>query len=129
MAIAVKLRRVGWFISTRLVRTARSDSTADVLQLLGVAIQTGRPLAGTLSTLARYHFDPAMRQKLLLARNEVEQGADVWQSLIEAGLLTHPEAHLLNTGERLGNQTWTMTQLVSAKRRHATCYTIRYSHF
>jgi type II secretory pathway component PulF len=113
-------RRLGWFLSTRLFKTSRTDSTADVLQLLGVAIKTSRPLAGTLSTLARYHFDPAMRQKLLLARNEVEQGADVWQSLIEAGLLTRPEAHLLNTGERLGNQPWTMRQLVSAKRQQAT---------
>jgi hypothetical protein len=113
-------RRLGWFISTRWLKTSRIDTTADVLQLLGVAIQTGRPLAGTLSTLARYHFDPAMRQRLLLARNEVEQGTDVWQSLIEAGLLTRPEAHLLGTGERLGNQPWTMTQLVTAKRRQAT---------
>jgi type II secretory pathway component PulF len=111
--------RLGRNLTGRLSHSARHRYTSDVLQLLGVAVATGRPLAGTLSTLARYHFDPAIRQQLLFARNEVEQGVDVWQTLVDSSLLTRSEAHLLHTGQRLGNQPWTMSQIVAVKRQRA----------
>lgn len=101
----------------RVFNPWRDAFAADVLQLLGVAIAAGRPLAGALSTLARYHFDPTIRQRLLFARNEVEQGGEVWRSLTTAGLLTLPEARLLHTAERLGNEPWALGELVQVKRR------------
>lgn len=113
-------RRLSRSFAGRFFNPSRAGYAANVLQMLGVAIGAGRPLAGTLSTLARYHFDPVIRQQLLFARNEVEQRADVWQSLIAAGLITGQEAHLLNTGERLGNQPWVLAELVSAKKRRTT---------
>jgi len=72
----------------RAVYPLRELDSADVLQKLGVAVTSGRPIPGALSTLARYHFDPTIRHKLLFVRNEVEQGADVWQTMTTAGLLT-----------------------------------------
>jgi type II secretory pathway component PulF len=91
---------------------------ADVLQKLSVATQAGRPISGALSTLARYHFDPVLRNELLFVRNEMEHGADVWQSMASRGLLTRPEVQVLETSERLGNRPWALHQLALVKRRH-----------
>ena len=101
----------------RFFRPVRELRAADVLQKLAVAVQAGRPISGVLSTLARYHFDPVVRQKLLYVRNEVEQGADVWQSMSTAGLLSAPERRALDAAEKLGNRTWTLEQLALTKRR------------
>jgi type II secretory pathway component PulF len=101
----------------RLFGPLRELRSADVLQKLGVATGAGRPIPGALSTLARYHFEPNMRRKLLFVRNEVEQGADVWQSMTAVGLLTPPEAGLLHTAERIGNRPWVLRQLAHGKKR------------
>jgi type IV pilus assembly protein PilC len=101
----------------RLFGSVRELRSADVLQKLSVASKAGRPIPGALSTLARYHFDPLLRQKLLFARNEVEQGADVWQTLTHAGLLTPPEERLLTIADRVGNRPWALKQLAAGKKR------------
>ena len=103
----------------RLYSPWRKWLAADVLQKLGVAIEAGRPLPGALSTLARYHFDPSMRSKLLFVRNEVEQGADIWQSLVTVGIVTRPEVRLVQLSDRLGSQPWAIDQLVWARQTRA----------
>lgn len=113
-------RRLRQALLSRLFRPWRELRSADVLQHLGVAANAGRPIPGALSTLARYHFDPGIRRDLLFVRNEVEQGAEVWQSMTDARLLTPPEAHLLRTAERAGNRPWVLRQLVGVKRRRTT---------
>jgi type II secretory pathway component PulF len=110
-------RFVRYSIVNRLVRPLRELHSAEVLQKLGVAMNAGRPIPGTLSTLARYHFDPAVRHKLLFVRNEVEQGEDVWRSLSSIGMLAPAELRLLQAAERVGNRPWALTQLVGVKRR------------
>jgi len=118
LAVATRAgRRLARLLSGWVVNPARDAYMADVLQMLGVAASSGRPLAGTLSTLARYHFDPIVRQKLLFARNEVEQGSDPWQGLADAGLITRQESHAVGTGKQLGNQPWVLAQLAGVKRR------------
>ena len=104
----------------RLFLPLRELRVADVLQKLSVATEAGRPIAGALSTLARYHFDPKLRNQLLFIRNEMEQGADVWQSMAKLGLLSTPEAHVLETAERVGNRPWVLNQLALAKKRRTT---------
>jgi type II secretory pathway component PulF len=101
----------------RAVRPLRELRALEVLRLLGVAAQAGRPIAGAVSTLARYHFDPAIRSKLLYVRNEMEQGADVWQSMSAGGLIAPREAAFLNTAERVGNRPWALEMLSTSKRR------------
>jgi type II secretory pathway component PulF len=103
-----------------LSASGRQWRSAGVLELLGVAMHAGRPLPGALSTLARYHFDPGIRNKLLFIRNEVELGADAWQCMGKAGLLTPPEVRLLAASQRLGNRGWALQQLVAVKRRRTT---------
>ena len=95
----------------------RELHAADVLQKLGIASAAGRPIPGALSTLARYHFVPDVRHKLLFVRNEVELGADVFSSMTAVGLLSPPELRLLQTAERVGNRPWVLDQLAAVKQR------------
>ena len=104
-------------VLSRLFRPLRELYTADVLEKLGVAIQAGRPLAGAVSTLARYHFDPTLRHQLLFIRNEMEQGSDVWQSMATIGLLNSPEVRVLETAGRVGNRPWALKQIALVKKR------------
>jgi type IV pilus assembly protein PilC len=110
-------RQLRLHIYSRLFRPLRQLRIADVLQKLSVATQAGRPIAGALSTLARYHFDPTLRHQLLVVRNEMEHGADIWQSMGKLGLLSGPEVRVLETSERVGNRPWVLHQLAQVKKR------------
>ena len=99
----------------RWLRSLRELQAANVLRKLEIATAAGRPIPGALSTLARYYFAPPVRHKLLFVRNEVEQGADVWQSMAAVDLITPPELRLLKTTERVGNRAWVLGQLAAVK--------------
>ncbi len=101
----------------RLFRPLWTLRTADVLQKLSVAAEAGRPVAGSISTLARYHFDPAVRRKLLFVRNEMEQGATPWHSMAAVGILTPADEALLASADLVGNRPWALEQLAAAKKR------------
>lgn len=88
----------------------------ELLQLLAIAVETGRPIPGSLSTLAKYHFDRQLRQKLLYARNEVEQGGDVWSSLGAADILTEAESHALATTSSSDARAWLLRRLAAWKQ-------------
>lgn len=100
----------------RFSRSASYLRGADVLELLTLSHRKGRPVQGALSTLARYHYDPRLRSQLLFARNEVEQGAGVWESLLAARLLSAAETDALKTALDRRSQTWTIQQLVEVRR-------------
>ena len=84
LVIVVFLIATGW--SFRLRRWIRGmfgfpashigESNVSVLRLLGMTVKNGRPLVGALSTIAKYHTHGAIRNKMLLARNEIEQGPE-----------------------------------------------------
>jgi type II secretory pathway component PulF len=114
----LSFRGHGWVraLVDRISGGIRPIYSADLLRKLSVASEAGRPLAGSLSTLARYHFDPAARRKLLFVRNEVEHGADAWQSMAAERLITPVEAAALHTADRLDNRPWVLRQLAAAKR-------------
>jgi type II secretory pathway component PulF len=99
----------------RWLKPLRERYAADVLQKLAVAAGAGRPISGALSTLARYHFVPDVRHKLLFVRNEVELGAEVWHSMVAVDLLSPSDLRLLKTAERVGNRAWVLQQLAAVK--------------
>lgn len=103
-----------------LYRPFRELHFADVLDKLSVAVTAGRPLAGAISTLARYHFDPVLRSRLLFVRNEMEQGAGAWESMQAVGLLSQPETRALETAEVVGNRAWVLQQLAQVKKRRTS---------
>lgn len=93
--------------------------TAELLKLIALSIESGRPLNGALSTLARYHFDGRIRQRLLFARNEIEQGVESWQCLADANLLSPQQSHALATAPSNEIRAWTLRRLAATKRETA----------
>lgn len=109
----------GWFkiaFSTRLQGTHGYSRSADLLRLLSISTQSGRPITAALSSLARFHFDDRSRQKLLLARNEAELGVDVWQSLADSELISSDEAAGLTNLPDRQVKSWAMWQLADIKQ-------------
>jgi type II secretory pathway component PulF len=97
IAVAVCLplvRRISTMLRRNLSFTLSAKSKGSVLRILSSACESGRPIQGSLSTLGKYHLDRTLRNRLLLARNELEQGADPWQTLEQAKLLQKREAML-----------------------------------
>ena len=110
-------RRLRYTLLGTFFRPLSQLRTASTLRQLSVASQAGRPIAGAISTLARYHFDPTFRHKLLFVRNEMEQGTSAWESMASTGLLDENEAHVLELSEKVGNRPWALKELARAKRQ------------
>lgn len=107
-----------WFrrlFASRLFRFVAERRSAQLLRLLATACDAGRPLAGSMSTLARYHFDRAIRAKLLFARNEIELGAEPWSCLATSRLLSIDEATSLANSTSPKTRSWLMQQLAKVK--------------
>lgn len=94
----------------------RQWRAAATLEEFGVATAAGRPLPGVISTLARYHYDAHLRHKLLYVRNELEQGAPLWPTLVSTQLLVPAEVEALETADRLGNRAWVLRQIADLRR-------------
>ena len=94
-----------------------AESKESVLRLLGMTTQQGRPVIGALSTMAKYQANSAMRSKLLVARNEIEQGVDAWDALRTVGLLNPDQADALK-GESSVSQSWILST-------YARCVAVR----
>jgi len=103
-------------VFSRLFKPIAQLRSANLLNLLAVAQQAGRPLPGVLSTLARYHYDSLIRHKLLFVRNEVEQGADLWKSLTKTRLLSSAESRALESSASTDSTVWTLQHLANWKR-------------
>ncbi len=128
-AVLLAVFVLGWlawsYRSRRVFRRAVVDRlfgrssllrSSQLLRMLSVAVEAGRPLAGSLSTLAKYHFDKNIRQRLLSARNEVEQGTPVWTSLLEAKIISHDEFQALSSQSNGRVQAWTLGRIASIKQ-------------
>ena len=102
----------------RLIPPVASLHTAELMDMLAAIVETGRPLAGALSTLARYHFDPRVRRKLLFVRNELEQGADLWQTMAQTRLITSQEANAIERATSSESRAWTLNRLAQQRYGH-----------
>lgn len=101
-------------------RLGLSSRSAELLRLLSLATDAGRPISGALSTLGRYHFDKVIRQRLLFIRNEVEQGAEAWDCLREAKFITSNEADAIRQCSDGKSQAWLLRQLAIARETTTT---------
>ena len=110
-----RFRQSTWF--SWLVPRHRANA-ADVLNLLAVSSAAGRPIQSALSTLGRYHFDPTTRSRLLLARNEIEQGEDVWKALAGVRLLQPNESVGLASLSDGRSRAWAMRRLAEGRLAH-----------
>lgn len=103
-------------------RDVGRDSTgvsAGVLPLLAVSLRAGRPVSGSLSSLAKYHYAPGLRKKLLIARNEVEHGENEWTCLADVGILNVPEANALQNSSSNQMRAWILDQLATQRIHEA----------
>lgn len=96
---------------------SETKKRASLFNILANTTKNGRPMAGTLSTLAKYHSDSDMRKRLLIARNEIEQGTQPWDSLESVGLISAPQKEIL-TGQTNENQAWILRSLANALAAH-----------
>jgi type II secretory pathway component PulF len=110
-------RRFRRALAGRCLKSVHELRGAEVLQQMSVAASAGRPLPSALSTLARYHFDPTIRHELLVARNEMEHGVAVWDGLAQVGLISPPEARLLQITTDQGSPAWALQQLAQVRRQ------------
>jgi type II secretory pathway component PulF len=88
-----------------------------LLRMLSVNLACGRPVSGALSTLAKYHPHPVVRQRLLLARNEIEQGAEVWDSLRDAKVVTPAEFQALRMAKGAASEAWILRKMAVVRDR------------
>jgi hypothetical protein len=112
-------RRFRRRVAPVLFGSVRSLRISQLLRRLSETCRAGRPLDGAVSTLARNHFDPTLRHKLLYARNELALGAGLWPSFHTAGLLSEKERRAIDAAERLGVTGWTLATLADARERRA----------
>ncbi len=103
-------------LTARLIKPLAQLRSINVLNLLAANSRAGRPLAGAVSTLARYHFDGRIRQKLLFVRNEMEQGADPWERMSRVQLIAPAEARALQAATSSESRSWTLNRFVELKR-------------
>ena len=106
-------------VAPHLTMAPKSSRSSFILHLLSISSNAGRPLSGALSTLAKYHYDKNVRQRLLFARNEMEQGVNDWQSLSEAELLTSAEAKALVASPDNKARVWLLERLAQLKSDRA----------
>ena len=92
----------------------------DILDLLSLVVQAGRPVPAAISTLARYHFDQTMRHKLLSVGNEIERGTDTWRGLADAELITLAESRALANSSSSESRSWALRQLAKRRKRSST---------
>ncbi len=111
-------RRISWNPSRLLPfqRSMHKESHAEIAEILARTLRSGRPVNGTISSLARYHDSPEVRQRLLLARNEIELGVPVWDSLSQAGIIPHNLATTLSSTEALPVQAWILDKFSRLKK-------------
>lgn len=101
------------------IRNHAQIQVAEILRLLAISLEAGRPVPSALSTLAHYHYDSQIRHKLLSAKNQIEEGVDPWGSLTNVHLLTTAESHVLAYSSSKLSTIWTLRQLSDWKRSNS----------
>ena len=102
-------------LADRLFRPNALMRSARLFRMLSIAVEAGRPISGSLSTLAKYHFDPNIRNRLLLARNELEQGVDDWSSLVDAKIISPKEFQAIHSSDSGRVRSWMLFRMASVK--------------
>jgi type II secretory pathway component PulF len=102
-------------LATKLFGSVAQIRSAELLRMLSLAIEAGRPLPAALSTLARYHFDKRVRQQVMFARIEAEHRTDIWNILREAKLFSPAESAAFEKASSNQSQVWMMRRIADWK--------------
>ena len=116
-------------VAPTLLPPVAQQQIVELIRMLAVAVEAGRPITGALSTLARYHSSRRLRHRLLFTRNEIEQGAEVWHGLAQSRVIDAAEAEALSKSPNNQVTAWTLRELAQkrfsiASRRTAALATL-----
>ena len=93
-------------------RFSRMHVQSRVLSILGILLETGRPLPEALYLLADSgYFAGTARRRLVTARQRTEQGESLAPCLYQQGLLPGRMVSLLQSAERTRTVPWALTEL------------------
>jgi type II secretory pathway component PulF len=95
-----------------LGRLYRMKVQSQVLKMLGILLQTGKPVPESLALLAGSgYFSSIVRRRLDAARQRVEHGEPFADSLRRQGLLPSSMVPLVQAAERVRNLPWALGEL------------------
>jgi type II secretory pathway component PulF len=100
---------VSWF--------TRRFHGAIVLRSLAQAVERGHPLDSTFDLLALWYPRHHVRGRLLLAKQEIEEGANWCDALQRRGLVAPATAAVLRAAERVGNLPWALREMAESTMR------------
>lgn len=86
----------------------------DLLRGLAWGIRGDRPLSETFSAMTLGQATLTTRQRLRQAAEQVRQGEDPWQVLLEHGWLNNAECEALQRAQTVGNLPWVLEALAEA---------------
>ncbi|MFN7450353.1 MAG: type II secretion system F family protein [Pirellula sp.] len=86
-------------------------------ELLASSVEEGKPLLSGMSTLGKYHYGPLSRQCMLVARNEIEQGANDIDGMQNAKVLNANEAAALREFSTPAGQAYVLRSIATRDRK------------
>ena len=99
----------------RFTRRFLDVDTPDLLRQIALTREAGKPIAGSMATLARCHHNPRTRRQILRAWNAAEHGGDPWSALADQQLITEEEVRVIRASETLDNTPWALRQLATVR--------------
>ncbi|TWT75410.1 type II secretion system F family protein [Allorhodopirellula solitaria] len=115
MALFVRplfFNRVKWPLG---LRRRMPQAAAQLLDLLSVTLQSGRPLSAGIATLARVHPVSRIRRRLIDASRSIDRGENEWQALANCHFVSPANGEALQLTEDRFTQAWLLRR--SAKQR------------
>ena len=91
--------------------------TPEVLRALSQSLSQGVPIIEALTPIIKYAGPLNLRKRLARAVDAMEDGADSWQAIQAAGLLTYEETVVLEVAQRSGNVPWVLESLARTIER------------
>ena len=98
-------------------RLTRRLDMANVLRVLAVVAEAGRPLEVAIATLVQHWPRHSVRRRLLRVLADVQGGGDWCESMRLHGLLTTTDAAVLQSAARVGNLAWAMRETAAGTER------------
>lgn len=92
---------------------------ATIMRWLAVCIRQGRPIAETLSLLAKTWRHLPIRSRLALATRYIEGGTHWCDSMRKCNLVRGQESAIFKAAERAGNLEWALTEMADSSVRRS----------
>ncbi|MCC9643927.1 type II secretion system F family protein [Rhodopirellula sp. JC740] len=94
--------------------------SVNLLSLLAIVVDSGRPITAGLQTLSKCHHIPRVRRQLATSCTLIEQGADPWITLANEQILTSRESRALSVAGSSAVQAWLLRWLAEARFNRRT---------